>query len=163
MNLIPRDTFFQDLFDFRRDFDQIFNRILLGRPGTREEFAPQNVFQFAPAVEVYVDKKEKKFVCHVALPGSDMNKIEITTIGDVLTIRGERKSTRVGKDVEVMHEEIVYGSFERSMTLPEGVVTEKLEAEYKDGVLEITAPIASAALPHKVEIKTLPMTKKAAA
>ncbi|HEV2205903.1 MAG TPA: Hsp20/alpha crystallin family protein [Candidatus Acidoferrales bacterium] len=163
MNLIPRDTFFQDLFDFRRDFDQIFNRILLGRPGTREEFAPQNAFQFAPAVEVYVDKKEKKFVCHVALPGSDMNKIEITTIGDVLTIRGERKSTRVGKDVEVMHEEIVYGSFERSMTLPEGVVTEKLEAEYKDGVLEITAPIASAALPHKVEIKTLPMTKKAAA
>jgi HSP20 family molecular chaperone IbpA len=88
MNLIPRDTFFQDLFDFRRDFDQIFNRILLGRPGTREEFAPQNAFQFAPAVEVYVDKKEKRFVCHVALPGSDLKDIEINTQGNLLTIKG---------------------------------------------------------------------------
>lgn len=163
MNLFPRDTFFQDLFDFRRDFDQIFNRILSGRSGMREEFAPENTFQFAPAVEVYVDKKEKKFVCHVAIPGSDLKNVEINTQGNLLTIKGERKSTRVGKEVEVMHEEIVYGSFERTMTLPEGVVIDKLEAEYKDGVLEITAPIAAAALPHKIEIKSLPMTKKAAA
>jgi HSP20 family protein len=163
MKLIPRDTFFQDLFDFRRDFDQIFNRILLARPSGREELAPQNAFEFAPAVEAYMDKKDKKFVCHVAIPGSDLKNIEINTQGNMLTIKGERKSTRVGKEVDIMHEEIVYGSFERTMTLPEGVVTDKLEADYKDGMLEITAPVAAAALPRKVEIKSLPMTKKAAA
>lgn len=163
MNLLPHDTFFQDLFDFRRDFDQIFNRIMLGHPLGREEFAPQGSFDFMPAVESYVDKKEKKFVCRVSLPGSDLKNIDIHTQGNLLTIKGERKSTRMNKEVDLMAEEIVYGSFERTMTLPEGVVTEKLEAEYKDGVLEITAPVAAAALPHKIEIKSLPAAKKAAA
>lgn len=163
MRLLPQDTFFQDLFDFRRDFDQICNRILMGHPLGREGFAPQGAFDFMPAVESYVDRKAKRYVCRFALPGSDMKNIEIQTHGDLLTIRGERKSTRTAKEVDIMTEEIVYGSFERTMTLPEGVVREKLEADYKDGVLEITAPVAAAALPHKIEIKVLPPTKKAAA
>ena len=163
MNLLPRDTFFQDLFDFRRDFDQIFNRILLGRPPGREDFAAPGEFGFVPAVESYVDKKEKKYICRVSLPGSDLKNIAIHTQGNFLTIKGERKSTRTAKEIDIMTEEITYGSFERTLTLPEGVVTDKLEAEYRDGVLEITAPVAAAALPHKIEIKALPTTKKAAA
>jgi len=50
------------------------------------------------------------------------------------------------------------------LTLPEGVNTEKLTAEYVNGVLEIAAPIAAAALPRKIEVKTaVPMTKQIAA
>lgn len=52
--------------------------------------------------------------------------------------------------------EITYGSFHRTITLPEGVDKDKLNAEYRNGMLEITAPIAAAALPRKVEIKSLP-------
>jgi HSP20 family protein len=163
MNLLPRETFFQDLFDFRRDFDQIFNRIVMGHPLGREEFAPQGTFDFVPAVESYMDKKEKKYVCRVSVPGSDLKNIEIHTQGNMLTIKGERKSTRTTKEVDMINEEIVYGSFERTLALPEGIVTDKLEAEYRDGVLEITAPVAAAALPHKIEIKSLPVAKKAAA
>jgi HSP20 family protein len=58
----------------------------------------------------------------------------------------------------------VYGSFERTFTLPEGVLAEKLDAQYVNGVLEITAPVAIAALPRKIEILTAPlMTKQIAA
>ena len=53
-----------------------------------------------------------------------------------------------------MQNEFAYGRFERAIALPEGVVFEKLTAEYANGVLEITAPMAVAALPRKIEIKT---------
>jgi HSP20 family protein len=162
-NVLPRQTFSRDLFDFRRDFEQIFNRILLGGPLGKEEFTTHTGFGFMPAVESYVDKREKKYVCRLSLPGSDLKNIEIHTQGNYLTIQGERKSTRTTREIDMLNEEIVYGSFERTLTLPQGIVTDKLEAEYKDGILEITAPITAAALPHKVEIKSLPSAKKAAA
>jgi len=57
----------------------------------------------------------------------------------------------------------MYGSFERTFTLPEGVLTDKLTAEYQNGMLEIMAPVALAALPRKVEIKVVPISKQMAA
>ncbi len=161
-NLIPRDSFFQDLFDFRRDFDQIFNRILLGRPLLADQ-AASKAFDFFPAVESYLDRDGEKFFCRVSLPGVDAKDVEIQTKDNLLTIKGERKRSRTFKEVEVMDEEIVYGKFERTFTLPEGVVTEKLTAEYRNGVLEIAAPLVAAALPRKVEIKVVPASKQIAA
>lgn len=162
-NLVVRDNFFQDLFDFRRDFDQIFNRILLGKPMLTEQFVPNKEFDFLPAVESYVDKDGKKFICRVSLPGIEPKDVEIQAKGNLLTIKGERKVTRAAKEVDVMDGEIMYGSFERTFTLPEGVLTEKLTAEYQNGMLEITAPVAVAALPRKVEIKVVPISKQMAA
>jgi HSP20 family molecular chaperone IbpA len=162
-SLIPRDTLFQDLFDFRRDFDQIFNRILLGKPYIQEPFVTGRTFEFLPEVESYVDKEGKKYVCKVALPGIEPKDVEIHAQGNVLTIKGERKVTRTSKEVNLLNEEIDYGMFERVLTLPEGVLADKLNAEYHHGVFEITAPIAVAALPRKIEIKTVPISKQMAA
>lgn len=163
MNLIPRDSFFQDLFDFRRDFDQIFNRILLGKPLLREQFVPTEKLDFFPAMESYLDKDGKKFICRLSLPGIEPKDVEIQTKGNLLTIRGERKVVRTSKEVDLMNEEIVYGKFERTLELPEGVLAEKLTAEYQNGMLEITAPVAVAALPRKVEIKVVPISRQIAA
>lgn len=161
-NLIPRDSFFQDLFDFRRDFDQIFNRILFNKPPMAEQSVPK-VFDFLPAVESYIDKDSRKFFCRVSLPGVDAKDVEIQAKDDLLTVRGERKLTRTLKDVDLMDGEIVYGKFERTFSLPEGVVVDKLAAEYQNGMLEITAPVAAAAMPRKVEIKVIPNSKQIAA
>lgn len=162
-SLVPRDSLFQDLFDFRRDFDQIFNRILLGRPVLQEPFFTGKTFNLLPEVESYVDKDGKKYFCKVALPGIEPKDVEIHTQGNVLTIKGERKVARTAKEVNLFNEEIEYGVFERMLTLPEGVQADKLTAEYRNGVLEITAPVAVAALPRKIEIKTVPIAKQIAA
>jgi hypothetical protein len=83
--------------------------------------------------------------------------------GNVVTVKGERKVTTKSKEVNPIHEEIVYGGFERTFELPETVQAEKLTAEYHNGVLEITAPVTEAAFPRKIEIKTLPLVKRGAA
>jgi HSP20 family protein len=157
---------YDELFGFRREFDDMFNRILGGRPWA-ELAAPlafKREFNFTPAVEAYVDKEGKKYVCRVTLPGVEPKDVQIHAQGNLLTIHGERKFTRGPKEIEFVEQEVAYGMFERTITLPEGVVAEKLTAEYVNGVLEITAPIAAAALPRKIEIKTAgPVAKQIAA
>jgi HSP20 family protein len=155
-SLIPRDNFFQDLFDFRRDFDQMFNRFL-SWPSAQEEPA-MTTAGFSPAIECFIDKEGKKFYCQVMLPGVDPKDVNIQVQGNALTISGERSETRETKEADYLRREITYGSFQRSVPLPEGVDKDKLNAEYRNGILEITAPIAAAALPRKVEIKALPST-----
>ena len=162
-NLVLRDPFFEDLFDFRREFDKIFNRMLTVKP-FEKEVASSKPFNFVPAVEAYVDKIAKKYVCKVSLPGIEPKEVQIHVQANLLTITGERKYTREAKEHDALHEEFVYGKFERVLELPEGVNTEKVNAELVNGVLEITAPAAAIALPRKIEIKAAtPYTKHIAA
>jgi len=97
------------------------------------------------------------------LPGLDPKDVDIQVHGNTLTITGERTNTRETRDADFLLREITYGSFTRSIVLPEGVDKEKITAEYRNGVLEITAPIATASLPKKVEIKSLPSSRAASA
>jgi HSP20 family protein len=159
-------SLYGQLFDFRREFDEMFNRILTGKPWTEWTELPafNKEFNFTPAAEAYVDKEGKKYVCRVTLPGVEPKELQVHAQGNLLTIHGERKLTRGMKEIELIEQEVAYGVFERTLTLPEGVNVEKLTAEYVNGVLEITAPIAVAALPRKIEIKTTaPFVKKIAA
>jgi HSP20 family protein len=159
-NLVPRDSIFQDLFDFRRDFDQIFNRFL-SWPSAHEERT--FITGFTPAVESFIDKDDKKFHCQVMLPGMDPKDVNLQVQGNTLTISGERREVRENKEADFHHREITYGSFQRNILLPEGVEKDRLSAEYRNGMLQITAPIATAALPKKIEIKSLPLTRHASA
>jgi HSP20 family protein len=158
---LPND-WLVDLFGFRREFDQIFNRIASSRPWvTFPEFRKN--FSMTPAIEAYVDQEAKKYVCKVSLPGVELKDVEVHAQNSLLTIRGERKVSEK-KEVEYYETEIAYGAFERTVALPEGVLAEKLTAAYLDGVLEITAPMAAVALPRKIEIKSsVPFTKQIAA
>ncbi len=163
-NLIVRDNLFEDLFDVRREFDKIFNRMLTVKPWSKEQAAALTEFNFLPAVETYLDKEAKKYVCKVSLPGIDPKNVQINVQGNILTISGERKEEVRTKEAEYFHEEFSYGEFERTLELPEGVNNEKISAEFVNGVLEITAPVAAVALPRKIEIKTtVPLTKYMAA
>ena len=151
-NLVPRDNFFQDLVDFRRDFNHIFNRFL-SWPSAQEESA-MTTAGFS-AIESFIDKDGKKFHCQVMLPGVDPKNVNLQVQGNTLAISGERSAARETKEADYLRREIT-GSFQRSILLPEGLDTDELNAEYRNGILEITAPIAAAALPRKVEIKSLP-------
>jgi HSP20 family protein len=161
-NLMLRDNLFSDLFEFRRDFDDIFNRMLNFRPMKTEHWAfPEVPVNFVPEVESFVDKDAKKYFCRVSLPGIDPKDIEVHNQGNLLTIKGEKKINKTMKEADVQHSEFYYGKFNRMLTLPEGVVFDKLAAEFVNGVLEITAPVATAALPRKVEVKPIAIAKAA--
>src|SRR5215470_12205383 len=116
-NLVPRDSFFQDLFDVRRDFDQIFNRFLSWH-STRGEHPMTS--GFAPAIESFIDKDGKKFHCQVMLPGVDPKDVNLQVVGNTLAISGERSNTRETREADYLHREISYGSFQRYIPLPEG-------------------------------------------
>ena len=161
-NLVPRSSRFQDLFDFRRDFDQIFNRMVSGWP-SGETSTTATPAAFTPAIESYFDKETKTYHLRASLPGVDPKEVQIHAQGNTVTISGERQEKRSGKDVDLHYQEISYGAFERTLTLPEAVDADKLTAEYHNGILELTAPVAAAALPRRIEVRTAPMSKQFAA
>jgi len=92
--------------------------------------------------------------------GIDPKEVKVEVQGNILTISGERKKVETKKELNYHYRELNYGKFERLLTLPEGLDVEKLVAEFNNGVLEINAPITTAALPRRIEIK--PLLKKAA-
>jgi len=162
--LYRSENWFEDLFGFRREFDDMFNRILTRRPWTAEVPGYKKTFNMTPAVESYLDREGKKYVCRIALPAVELKDVEVQAQTNFLTIRAERKLTHTKKEIEFMEEEISYGAFERILPLPEGVIVEKLTAEFVNGVLEIVAPVAALALPRKIEVKSsTPLSKQIAA
>lgn len=152
-NLANRDNLYRDMFDFRRDFDHIFNRFLGAWPGRSGQSTDSSTTALVPAVNAYVDRNDKKFHCQVALPGVNPKDINIQIQGDVISISGQHEMRNEKNDADIVYREWMYDSFERDIPLPEGVDRDKISAEYRNGTLEITAPISAAALPRRVEVK----------
>ena len=80
------------------------------------------------------------YIITVDLPGMKKEDIKVEVKDRVLTISGERKSESEVKTEKVIKEERSYGSFLRSLTLPDDADTSHISAEYKEGVLNITMP-----------------------
>jgi HSP20 family protein len=72
--------------------------------------------------------------------------------GNTLTIRGERPAPTVSNESSYHRRERDFGSFRRSMTLPEQVESGKVVATYNDGILEIRLPFAEAAKRRKIAV-----------
>ena len=78
---------------------------------------------------------------------------DISVDGNVLTIKGERKAESEVKDKDYYRCELSYGKFSRSIALPSKVRAEKVEADYDDGILEITLPKATDTKHKKIAVK----------
>jgi HSP20 family protein len=147
----------RELDRFRREVEDLLGRFDLDRDwfgrftsdrelsGSRESVAAR------PAIESSIE--DGKFIVRADLPGVDPKNVDIKVVGDVLTIKGSREEKRETKKADFFKREIRYGSFERSISLPEGIRAEDLKAIYRDGVLELSAPLPSAAAPKEVKIQ----------
>ncbi|HEX2893610.1 MAG TPA: Hsp20/alpha crystallin family protein [Marmoricola sp.] len=95
--------------------------------------------------------RDGAYVVRADLPGVDPEKdIEVSVDGDVLTIHGERRE----EEHDNGHSEVRYGSFTRSIRLPEGASAADVQARYDAGVLEVTVPMKEApAAPIKVAVQ----------
>jgi len=107
---------------------------------------------WVPTLDIY--RKEGHLVIRVDIPGVSPDALEVTVNDEgVLTIKGERKWEE--DKVEALCCERFYGEFERLVQLPDGVDTERIEASYKDGVLELRIPYREVPKPshRRIEIK----------
>jgi HSP20 family protein len=112
---------------------------------------PTEELGWMPGVEVY--EKADKFVVRAELPGMKKEEIDVSVVGDTLTISGERKAESEVKDEDYYRCELCYGKFSRSVGLPTAVNAAKVDASYENGILEITLPKVEAAKPKKVAVK----------
>ena len=94
-------------------------------------------------------------VYRLAIPGIDPQNVDLSIVGNQVTVKGERSSPAEVKDEDWYVRGFRYGQFERTFTLPEGVETDKVNASFTNGVLEISAPVAKAHLPRRIEVKQL--------
>jgi HSP20 family protein len=92
------------------------------------------------------------FVACVDLPGVDPASIDIDIDDRTLTIRAERKAPTTSQEQKWLVHERPSGTFARQLTLGYGVALDKIVAEYSDGVLNLTIPVAEEAKPRKVAV-----------
>jgi HSP20 family protein len=119
---------------FRQEMDQLFDRF----------FAPDRLtrfglggFPFNPALDMTENDKEVRL--RAELPGVDEKDVEIRLDNDLITIRGEKREERSDDSDQRRVVERSYGSFERTLRLPFAPENNEVKAEFKDGVLTVTA------------------------
>jgi HSP20 family protein len=105
---------------------------------------------WAPNMDVYETKDDMTLVCD--LPGVRENEVTVSIMGDVLTVKGERKLLTEPQDDNYHRLERWFGKFERRVVLPMPVQADGVKASYRDGVLEIRLPKAEEVKPREIKI-----------
>lgn len=129
-----REDYFDPLVTFRREMDRMFDHFFDGPPdrgGNGSGMMP-------PAIDL--NETDKELVVTAELPGVSDKDVEVNLAGDVLTIKGEKKTEAEEKKGGSYYTERSYGSFARSLRLPFDVKDEQVDAHFKDGVLTIRLP-----------------------
>jgi HSP20 family protein len=106
--------------------------------------------RFAPATDLI--ESDSHYILRADLPGLSEDDVNVELDGNVLTVSGERRSSNEDRKAGYYRVERTYGSFRRSVRLPEGVDGSAITATFDKGVLEITVPKPELAKPHKVQI-----------
>ena len=155
MSSLVRWDPFRDLFTLQRDMDRLFSG--MGYTPSMMTTAPgrTTTLPTLPAMDVFT--RGEDMVVRAELPGIKAEDVEIEVTEGVLTLTAERhEKTEVEEKDYIVHESS-FGTFERSLRLPEGAVVDTIHAEYTDGILEITVPGAAALehpKSHKIAIET---------
>jgi len=136
---------------FRREIDRMFDGFFdaYGRTGD----APSNWSSLTPTMDLV--ENEKDIVISAELPGLDEKDFEVTVAGDLLTLKGEKKSRQEERKGDSTYTERRYGSFSRSVRLPFEVKDEAVEASYDKGVLTVRVPKPAGLQPavRRIEVK----------
>ena len=142
MTNLTRWNPFEELNSLHRDLDRAFGY-------TRGDGrTPAGEASWAPATEVAT--VPDGWQVRMALPGIKPDDVKIDLNGGTLTVAGERTSSR--ENGELSRTEISYGKFERMLTLPSSVDTDRVAANFDNGMLNLSLPLAESAKPRRIEI-----------
>ena len=134
--------FVNEIENMQREMDQLFRGF--GFSPTYESQVKQIDFRV-------IDNGES-FSVVATLPGLDIEKLNISVLGRSLTVSGEFSRPELPQDIRWHRQERSTGTFEKNLQLAANLDTEKVEAEYKQGILKINLPKVASALPKKIEI-----------
>ncbi len=139
---------FRGLLSLQHDMNRIVDEFFRG-----DLLADGSLFQrdWSPAVDI--PENAERYTLDAELPGMSKEDVQVTLENNVLTIRGQKKANTEQKEGDVHRIERRYGSFERSFTLPATVDVNRIDAQYKDGVLTLTLPKAEEAKPRAIDVK----------
>ena len=137
----------RSLFGLRSNMDHLIDEFL----GMDKGNWPESTLNVVPAINL--EETEETFKVTAELPGMSKEDISITLENNVLSISGEKKEENEDKSKNYHRVERSYGKFHRAFELPGVVNRDKIEADYKDGILNISVPKAEEAKPKQIEIK----------
>ncbi len=132
---------FAELGELRSRFDRMFEEMTDGGPRP-----------WTPAIDV--ERENDNLVVRADVPGIKPEEVKIEIEDDILTVSGEHEERKEQKDKHFLRRERRYGSFSRSMVLPQGVEAKKIKAKTHNGVVEVTIPLPKE--PKKEAVKITP-------
>lgn len=138
---------FQPVSSIFNEIDSLINSTLIPFPEVRR------IERSGRIAGVSVNESAEQVTVRVELPGVSKEDIAVNVNNDVLTISGERKAPERKENEQYIRNEISYGKFERSLSLPYPVDVEKVMASQENGVLTVVLPKHENAKPKQITIR----------
>ena len=138
---------FRELADLQSEMSRALDTFL----GQRVRPAATAERTWTPPIDIYETKDD--LVLSVELPGVKEKDVQLSVVGEALSLRGQRVPTSDVREENYFRIERWSGSFERHIQLPIPVQTEKVRASYRDGVLEVRLPKVEEVKPREIKIE----------
>ena len=136
----------RDLPIIQDEVNRLFDNFL-----TRGSFRGDLSAGFTPSVDIQETAEE--FIVRADLPGVSQKDVKVSLMGDVLTLRGERRQEESTRDGSHHRLERIHGTFERSFSLGAPVRNDQVKAQCRDGVLEVRVPKAEEARVREIVVQ----------
>jgi len=131
---------------FKNEFDKLFDSFFSDFFNEKTDFLSIN-----PKTDV--EENDNEYVVTMEIPGVDKKDLNLHVENDRLYIKGEKKQSKETKESNYISSERSYGAFQRSFNLPNAIKTDKVDAEFKEGILKIKLPKSEEAKKKEIEIK----------
>jgi len=143
---------FMDLTRWERDMDRVMEDFFGRRMKSwLPHWDREGMGCRAPAIDVYEENDD--VVVKAELPGIEKDNLEVNLTDHTLTIKGEKKKEEEIKDEKYYRSERSYGSFMRTLELPTDVQSDKVQATFKNGILEVRIPKTEEAKAKEIKVK----------
>jgi HSP20 family protein len=134
----------------RGEMERLFDSFLR-EPLAAMDWSRWGSDKWSPAIELA--ENDKELTVRAELPGIDPKDLDVTVTGNQLVVSGEKKESNEHKEKNFYHSETRYGSFRRAVTLPEGIDTENVDAQYVNGVLTLHLRKTAPAAAKRIDVK----------
>ncbi|MGB8656990.1 MAG: Hsp20/alpha crystallin family protein [Candidatus Zixiibacteriota bacterium] len=137
---------FRDMLTIQDEMNRLFDDFF-GRPPVRPEWTED---QWSPSVDVSETKDD--IIIKAEMPGISKDDVKISIQDNVLTLKSEKRQEKEEKEANYHRVERSYGCFSRSFALPTAVKADKVKANYRDGVLNVTLPKTEEVKPKEIPV-----------